>query len=254
MKRNAKTEKHKAFLRKMRERDANSEAQWKLGYKPLEKPIHHGYDAYWVLRDDVARRQDADKFQQILDNFGTTVWCRNKDFRVWDRYYKRMVDVNPGLREIDQKRYDNLSQWEQKFFYSYQKQSSWGGATRTVYAVNIPSHFLVRKVVKSYKTHYKVLDSELQREEAEIKAQLETTFYDEREKYWYNRGSSKNWRKIFTKKDRAHNKVALRKNMGTIYALSDDISDDWASWLDGWCDDFYEFKYNHRHYGRWYFD
>ena len=67
MKRNAKTEKYKAFLSKMRERDTNWEAQRKLGYKPLEKPIHHGYDAYWILRDDVARREDADKFQYILD-------------------------------------------------------------------------------------------------------------------------------------------------------------------------------------------
>lgn len=252
MKRNAKTEKYKAFLSKMRESDANWEAQSKLGYKPLEKPIHHGYDAYWVLRDDVARREDADKFQYILDTFGTTVWCKRKDFKVWNYQFKRLHDLNPSFREIDQKRYDNLSQWAQKFFYSYEKQSNWGGATRTVYAVNIPSYFLVRKVVKSYNTHYKVLDEVLKQEEAEIDAQLDTTFYDEKGKYYNRHSAGKKWRKIFNRADRAHNKVALRKNMGTVFALSDDISDDWGSWLYHWCDDFYEFKYKHKHYGRWY--
>lgn len=251
MKRNKKAEKYKEFLRLQDAYYENIEAQRNLGYKPLEKPIHHGYDAYWVLREDVVRREDADKFQEILDNFSITVWCKNKEFRVWDRYYKRMVDVNPGLREIDQKQYNNLSTWAQRFFYSYEKQSSWGGATRTVYAVNIPSYFLVRKVVKSYKTHYKVLDSDLQREEAEIKAQLDTIFYNERKKYYC--GSSKKWRKILNKKDRVYNKVALKKNMSMTFAKYDDINDDWGSWLYDWCDDFYEFKYHHKHYGKWIF-
>jgi len=237
----------------MREHDANWEAQRKLGYKPLEKPIHHGYDSYWVLRDDVARREDADKFQQILDNFGTTVWCKDKNFKEWDRSCKKMVDVNPGLREIDQKRYDNLSAWAQKFFYSYQKQSRWGGASYTVYAVNIPSHFLVRKIVKSYKTHYKVIDEELLREEAEINAQLETTFYDVRGKYWERHSSSKWWRQCLNRRDRAYNKNALRKNMRATFAKYDDITDDWGCWIYDWCDDQHEFKYRHKHYGKWWF-
>ena len=62
MKRNERTEKFKDFLRKEEELNNNWKAQRALGYKPLDKPIHHGYDAYWVLRDDVARRADADKF------------------------------------------------------------------------------------------------------------------------------------------------------------------------------------------------
>ncbi len=253
MKRNAKTEKQKEFLRLRGEADANWEAQRKLGYKPLENPIHYGYNARWALRDDVARREDADKFQYILDNFGVSTWCRKKDFKTWSYHSKRVVDINPSFKEIDKCHYDNLSPWVQKFFYSYQKER-WGGQEHTVYSVNIPSHFLVRKITKHYKTHYKVIDEVLKQEEAEIDARLDNTFFDEQRKYWNRHSSSKGWRKIFSKKDRAHNKNALRKNMRATSAKYDDICDEWGSWLCGWCDEFVEFKYKHKHYGRWYLD
>jgi hypothetical protein len=243
MKRNAKTEKQKEFLRLRKEAAANWEAQRKLGYKPLDKPIHHGYDAYWVLRDDVSRRADADRFQYVLDNFGVSTWCRRKDFKTWCYHQKRIVDVNPSFKEIDQYRYDKLSPWVQKFFYSYQKQNYWGGQTYTMYAVNIPSHFLVKKVVKSYKTHYKVIDEILKQEEAEIDARIESKFYKEQRKYWGHNGCSKSWRKIYSKADRAHNKKALRKNMNMMFAKYDDINDDWGCWLSEYCDDFAEFRY-----------
>ena len=249
MKRNERTEKFKDFLRKEEELNNNWKAQRALGYKPLDKPIHHGYDAYWVLRDDVARRADADKFQYILDNYGQSVWCRKKDFKSWNSQLKRETDVNPTLREIDSYRYDKLSPWVQKFFYSYQKQNRWGGQSHTMYSVNIPRHFLVRKVVKSYKTHYKVLDEILKQEEAEIDAALDTTFYDERNKYWNRHHSKKRDRQISNRANRHHNKQALNKNMSMVFEKGDG---DYGCWLSDWCDEFKEFTYNHRHSGKWY--
>lgn len=254
MKRNKKEEKFKEFLRKKAMLDKNREAQNNLGFIPLDEPVHCGYNAKWELREDISRRKDADQFQYILDNFGTTVWCKRKEFKVWDRYYKKMIDVNPGLREIDQNKYDNLSVWAQKFFYSYEKQNSWGGATRTVYSVNIPSYLLVKKVVKSYKTHYRELDETLLQEEAEIWGEIYLKYHDINADYWSRCSSFKSGQKIFNKKDRRHNKVALHKNMGTEFAKYDDISDDWGSWLNDWVDDFYEFRYKHRRGGRWIWD
>jgi hypothetical protein len=29
-----------------------------LGYRTLDKPIHHGYNAYFTLREDIAKRDD----------------------------------------------------------------------------------------------------------------------------------------------------------------------------------------------------
>lgn len=250
MKRDKKTEKFKEFLRLEEELGANWEAQRNLGYKPLDKPIHNGYDAFWVLRDDVSRRDDAYRFQHILDTYGTTVWCRRKDFKAWSYLHKREVDIKPGFKEITPREYEELNSWVKKFFEPYTRYSRWGNNSSVMYRVNIPDYFLVRKRVKSYKTHYKVIDEVLLQEEAEIKAIIENQYFDEQRKYWDRHSSGKWWRKYLNRKDRAHNKSALRRNMRTIFA-EDNINEDWRSWLDGNCDDRYEFKYRHKHYGKW---
>ncbi len=254
MKRNKKTEKQKEFMHLQEELYANWEAQRNLGYKPLEKPIHNGYNAFWVLRDDVSRRDDAHRFQYILDTYGTTVWCRRKDFKYWSYQHKKNVDINPGFREITPHVYEGLNSWVKKFFEPYTVYSRWGSNSYVMYRVNIPEYFFVRKRVKAYNTHYKVIDEILLQEEAEIKAIIENQFFDEQRRHWNRHSSGKWWRKCLNRKDRAHNKSALRRNMRVIFAKNDDINDDWGSWVDTWCDDQYEFKYRHKHYGKWWID
>lgn len=253
MKRNKKTEKYKEFLRLQNAYYENREAQRNLGYKPFDNPIHYGYEAYFVLRDDVTRREDADKLQYILDNFSKRAWSRRKDFKVWSYGRNSTVDVTPGFKELDSYAYEKLPPWAKKYFYSYEAKG-WGGKTYTKYVVVIPGHFIVNKVVKSYKTHYKVTDEILKQEEAEISARIESQFYNEQLKHWKRHNSLKWGKKFLNRKDRSYNKMALKKNMSMTFAKYDDINDDWGSWLYDWCDDFYEFKYRHKHYGKWIFD
>jgi hypothetical protein len=47
----------------------------------LDKPIFKGWKKRYVLRDDVKRRDDAHKIQEVLDRVNTTVYCNNKDFK-----------------------------------------------------------------------------------------------------------------------------------------------------------------------------
>jgi hypothetical protein len=213
MKRGEKTEKLKEFLRLEKELRANWEAQRNLGYKPLEKPIPDGYRAQWVLREDVARREDADRFQYILDNFGKSVWCKRKDFKVWDYQIKKLVDVKPYFREITPKEYESLSIWAKKFFTEGQKYSRWGNYMYSYYYVNIPSHYLVPQVRRDYKTHYKVIDEILQQEEAELEARLDWDFYNERRARWKSHRSNKTWRKIFHRSDRSKTRQIIKRNV-----------------------------------------
>ncbi|MEK6828556.1 MAG: hypothetical protein AABY15_00320 [Nanoarchaeota archaeon] len=236
MKRNKKTERYKDFLKLESQLSINWEAQRKLGYKPLDKPIHHGYDAYWVLRDDVSRRDDAWQWQYILDNFGKSTWCRDKSFRYWNKQERMMVNIRPSFKDIDFNKYENLPPWAKKFFYATEKKGYWGQMYK-VYSVGIFDYYLKMKVVKSYKTHYKVIDELLKQEEAELEARLEGQFYDERRKSWNRHRSGKDWRTIFNRADRRHNKNALKVNI--------DFLDDEESCKD--------FKYYHKHYGRWWF-
>lgn len=212
MKRNQKTEKFKEFLRLEKELRTNWEAQRNLGYKPLDKPIPHGYRAVWVLRADISNRDDADRFQHILDNYGKSVWCKRKDFKVWDYQIKKLVDVNPYFREITPKEYESLKPWVQKFFTEGTKISRWGGFTYPYYYVNIPDYFLVREVKRDYKTHYKVIDEILKQEESELEGRLDWDFYNERRARWSSR-SSKVWRKIYHRTERSKNKQTIKRNM-----------------------------------------
>jgi hypothetical protein len=255
MKRNKKAEKHKEFLKLQKSLYENFDAQRKLGYKPLDAPIHYGYDAIWVLRDDIDRRHDADEFWALIEHFGVSVWCKNESFTKWNYEQRKEVDIKPYFKEIDENYYNQLQPWCKKYF-SYKiggDKVRWGGVTK-YYKVNVPQYYFKLKIEKHYKTHYKVIDEVLKQEAAEIDARLEHQFFEVQKKYWKRHRSDKWGKKMLNKKDRAYNKIALHKNMSTIFAKYDDINDDWGSWLYDWCDDFYEFKYRHKHYGKWIFD
>lgn len=213
MKRNKKAEKHKELLRLEEELWNNWQTQRSLGYKPLPKPIPHGYRAVWVLRDDVARRKDADRFQHILDTYGKSVWCRREDFQAWCGLQKRMVDVNPSFRSITPDVYENLPNWEKKFFSERTDFHRWGGFFTKKYVVEIPSYYLVRKISKDYKTHYKVIDEILQQEEAEIEAKLDEEFYDQRRAHWNRARSNRTWKKFYHRSERSRTKQAIRQNV-----------------------------------------
>jgi hypothetical protein len=38
--------------------EKQSEIKSQIGYRTLDKPIHHGYNAYFTLREDIAKRDD----------------------------------------------------------------------------------------------------------------------------------------------------------------------------------------------------
>lgn len=216
MKRGKKTEKQKELLRLNSELRANWEAQRNLGYKPLEKPVPHGYDAYWTLRDDAARRSDADRMQHIIDTYGVSVWCRKKNFKVWDYTLKRETDLFPKFKELSIKDYENLKPWVKKFFVLSSKLDRWNNS-HYFYKVHIPPHYLVRKIVRSYKTHYKVIDEILLQEQAEIEARLEYSFYNERNSFWGRSRTSKKLKKIYNKANRKYNKQTIQKNSQGYY-------------------------------------
>lgn len=248
MKRNAKTERFKAYLRKEGELNDNWEAQKVLGYKLLDKPIHYGYNGKWELRADIARRDDADEFISLIERFGITVWCRDKSFTKWDAKQKINVDIKPYFRKIDEGHYNRLLPWCKKLF-SYSPgddRKGWYGVIK-YYRINVPEYYFKLKISKHYKTHYKVIDEVLKQEDAEIEAALDTTFYRERRASW-KRGLGKGWTQLYNRADRRHNKIALKKNMDYMFEKEDGS---WGSWLTDDCDDVVEFKYNHKHSCLW---
>lgn len=244
---NKKEEKFKAYLRKEEELWKNHVAQRNLGYKPLDTPIHKGYDAVFILRDDIARRDDADEFEALIHYYGKSAWCRDKTFTKWDRTEKRKIDIKPYFKKIDEDEYERLLPWCKKFFTHslVDDRTSWGGSIRKSFKINVPEFYFKMKIENHYETHYKVIDEILLQEEAEIEEHLWGTFYNERIIKWNSHRSSKSGRKLFNRAFRTYNKSAIKNNVKFMF---NDIDEDHG---EIWNDEVVSLKYNHRHSVKW---
>ena len=224
-------------LFELRELDnINWEAQKALGYKKLDVPVHHGYDFKYVLRDDISRRDDAHVFQEVLDRFGKSVWCRRKDRTVWNYKLKAYVPVYPVINTLTVKKWEELPQRLQKYFYKQEVLPfyHWRGIVYE-YKCNIPNYYFEIQKSKSYKTHYRVVDGVLQSESAEIDQQLEelkmqgiSTWVES------GRGSLTDFCRIRNKANRRKNKVVCRSYLVGMFEKD-------------------KLSFNHRHEAKWYY-
>ena len=240
MKRNKKAEKLKAFYRKREELWENEVAQSNLGYKPLEKPIHKGYDGEWTLRGDISRRADAEDFEGLIHYYGVSVWCKDDSFTRWNKKEKREVEIKPYFKKINENEYNTLRPWIKRFFtYSYGDDVvRWGGEVVRYYRVNVPEYYFNLKKVKHYKTHYKVIDEVLLQEWDEIQTTIDTTYYVHQITEWNRHRSRRFDKQISHRMDRTYNKAVLKKKLkffGT--GIEDEIhfrDSDKDSYLDWW--------------------
>ena len=202
----SKSKKSKLYWKLIKLQEENRAAQDALGYKPLDKPIHYGYTSKWELRDDVSRREDSWVFEAILNDHGKSVWCKTKDFTVYDISSRSKRDLKPFIEKIDEDIYNRIYPRYQKWF-SYLIGGDivrWSGVKK-MYGCNIPEYFFKKVIEKNYKTHYKVIDEVLKQEEAEIEDAIQREFYGKRYRGKYS-GVPKWYRHFFDKKDKYRNK------------------------------------------------
>jgi len=118
---NTKHKKYKDFNRLQIKSAENSIDQGNLGYKELDEPYVRGYDIEYILRADIARREDAWVFQYIIDNLTTTSWSRRKDGTYYDSGLRRDVEIHPEKWTVTDRGYDRLKPQIQK----YLKKDEW---------------------------------------------------------------------------------------------------------------------------------
>jgi hypothetical protein len=253
---NTKHKKYKEYNRLAIKHTENSIAQAKLGYKELDEPYVRGYDVEYVLRADIARREDAWVFQYIIDNLTTSSWSRRKCGTFYDRSLRRDVEIHPEWWTITDRGYNKLKPQVQKYFKKDLRNTHlwWYGSSQ--YICVVPAWFFERKLKKHYVTHYKVTDEVLLQEEAYLNDKMwggEYKCFN-----WYN-GGMKPYAKMRNRSDRKYNKQTLQHNMGLIEpALRYDHStgevyedtEDWHSWEGGDVQG-KEFRYHHRHSAKW---
>lgn len=166
------------------------------GWVELEEPIHNGYYAEWVLRDDILRRSDAEAYQEALDACKDKIWSRNPEFRYKDKKTKRWVQVNPKLKDINKETYEKLSPTAKKFYYeSHKRHGNWRlGYTDKWYTCTL-SYELVVKVTKAFITHRREHDGILYQMDAENERMMYQIAGNDNPWGGRNYRSDKFWRK-----------------------------------------------------------
>jgi hypothetical protein len=214
--------------------EENQIAQNNLGYIELDHPIPHGFNAYFILREDIANRDDAWVLQGIINHCGNTAWRKKNTFETVNNRRKRIGDYDAKKRENDQyPTFKNVDEREYLTFVAEAKkwftkaEDKWG---RTYYYVNVPIFYYEVKVEQHYRTKVKVIDNVLLQEEAEIEAQL-YSFKDQR--WSWNSGTApKAWVRFWNVSHRREEKRMLQ---AMIYKGKEDLC----------------FPGNHRHSAQW---
>lgn len=200
-KRNKYFLKEKALIRLKAEQNKLWEAKHNENLIELEKPIHDGYYAEYVLRDDILNRSDADVFQEALDICKSKVWCRNSNFITRDWRTRRMVKVDPVLHKINKEKYDSLSPSAKKLFVeTLPPKRLWGFSINDKFYACTLTYQVVIKVTKAYITHRRERDGVLY----SMIDEIESNMYNITPYPWgkYRDFSGKFWRKHENKKEK----------------------------------------------------
>lgn len=149
------------------------DAIYSQGWIELEEPIHNGYYAEWVLRADIARREDAVFYQEALDICKEKIWSKNPEFKYKNRKTKKWEQIKPKLVTIDKQKYDSLSPSAKKFFVETKLSLKYWreGFTNKYYKCTL-SYELVIKITKAFITHRREHDGVLYQMDAENKAMM----------------------------------------------------------------------------------
>ncbi len=137
----------------------------------LEKPIQKGFKKDFILRDDVARRRDSNDLQRILGAINHVVYCKNQDFKVKKWHSNQMEDIPHNLKHIPANQWDKLG-WPEHFkkWFVYEERPHVGKYSTFIvkgYWFKYPYMFTTR-ILPNFITHIKQIDTNLEKEKAEI--------------------------------------------------------------------------------------
>lgn len=150
--------------------------QHNLGYADLVPPVQKGWKRLFVLREDVARTNDAIFFQQIIDKINIPVYSHRKDFKKRKKQKGKKIYVDSiqqlPVIELYQLRTIKLTEKELTYFdlerrYDPKHWRLW----RQVLVFKEPWRFVL-KVAPNMITRVKIIDPALIKAENELKNYL----------------------------------------------------------------------------------
>lgn len=184
----------KQLIELYKEERALSLQKRNLGWDILAQPYQRGWIRSFVLRDDVARSNQAEFFENILRKINTTCWCYRRDFMVKKRRFgKKVYEVaqqsllEPGPDCFAKLKFTDM---EKQFFHV--KEYYFNGACVIKFAFNEPWRFVlctrpniitrVRKTDPELESRLKEIDSYL--EKGNYRSRQEKLVHGNWYKYW----------------------------------------------------------------------
>jgi len=185
----------------------------------LKEPYQSGWILSIALRDDLMRSAKGPIIKSLIDRFGRDNWTRSPKIVSEIRKKPTLQNVrvilargqqyyyhdSPHIKILTEAEFNSLTPQEKTFFTYFKKESvnsAWGRA-QDCWEINIPYHYLVVKVNKRTITHARELDTQLLKEQAELKKILAP--------YWRTFGGYGDYHYFKNRSERRKSKVELTK-------------------------------------------
>lgn len=233
MKRDKFFEAKKEWFALKKKRSANLKAQRVLGWVELEKPRFAGYKKNLVLRDDIARRDDALVFQEIIDRFGAEVYSRRKDFLHYCGWSRKKEVRNAYVRDLAPNVYLNLSPQLKKWFTTEPQKVRY--SHKPVHVCVVPEFFFAQKISRHYITKVREFDETLKKEESELDFfAKKNPRFSKMDRWYYGHGwtAPKWYRRCKNREEKSLAKRALHKFLreGEEYSVSSNFKNGSRYW------------------------
>lgn len=144
---------------------------------PLEKPYQLGFVRFFVVRDDVMRRSDGEFFEGLLKKINTYMYSGSRQFLKKKRKFGRRIYVEreQKLNRVSSYSWNSpkfgLTLRERQYFLKKEEYCPFRKCYETYYEFTEPWRFSLR-IRPHMITHYKPINAELKKEEAELGAYL----------------------------------------------------------------------------------
>ena len=172
-KRSVKTAKEKNVRDKYKRRKEIFIEQKEIPLVPLKEPYQKGFERYFVLREDIKKENEIEFFTQILKKINTSQYAETRKFVKKRKRNGKRIYV-PRIQELKQLQpyeysgpHSILNDEERRYFACIQVYDPKTKRFKGIYEFLQPWRF--RLIIKpNMITHYKPLDIDLKREEAQI--------------------------------------------------------------------------------------
>lgn len=172
----------KDLEKQIRKKHVRSEKLWHLkrniSLVPLDKPYQKGFVRFFAVREDIKAGADREFFETILEKINTRMYSENRKFTKKKKRRGRKIQVE-RIQHLERL---SLTKWldpktgitdrEKQYFMKKEEYDPYRKRYNTVYEFTEPWRFVL-KVIPYMITHYKPLDSGLEKEYDALYAYLD---------------------------------------------------------------------------------